>query len=56
MDIHELMKRKHYDHEQDVTLADLKELGQVITDDMCVGELLGIVEVLYYGEEIEEEF
>ena len=47
MDIMELMDKKHYCSTQDITIADLKELGECITDNMSIGALLECVEILY---------
>ena len=47
MNIVELMKEKGYIHFGDVTIADLKNLGECITDDMSIGEIMECAEILY---------
>lgn len=47
MDIHELIQNKKYESPYDLTLNDLKNLGEVITDDMSVGVIIEIIEILY---------
>lgn len=42
-----------YDNAGDMTIADLKKAGEIITDDMSIGALMGICEILYYGEELD---
>lgn len=55
MNIIELMKEKHYDIPEDITISDLRELGECITDNMSVGGILGCIEVLYEEALGEEE-
>ena len=45
-----LMQKKNYAHYADVTLNDLKELGECINADMSIGCLLEIAEILYNEE------
>ena len=47
MDIHMLMKNKKYISPYDLTLEDLKTLGEIITDDMSIGVINEIIENLY---------
>ncbi|WP_296874591.1 hypothetical protein [uncultured Methanobrevibacter sp.] len=53
MNIIDLMNKKHYDVPEDVTISDLKELGECISDDMSIGALLECIENLY-NESLEE--
>ena len=47
MNIIDLMAEKHYIAPEDLTISDLKQLGECITEDMSVGALLECVEILY---------
>ena len=47
MNIIELMNEKHYIHYGDITISDLKELGECVTDNMSIGALLECAEILY---------
>lgn len=47
MNIHELIKNKKYASPYDLTLDDLKTLGELITDDMSIGAINEIIEILY---------
>ncbi len=47
MNIVDLMNEKHYAVPEDITISDLRELGECITDNMSIGSLLGCIEVLY---------
>ena len=49
----ELMNEKHYIHYGDITISDLKELGECVTDNMSIGALLECAEILY-DEAMEE--
>lgn len=45
--IKELMNAKGYAHYGDVTLNELRELGECVNADMSLGALLEIAEILY---------
>ena len=53
MNIIDLMNEKHYIHVGDITISDLKELGECVTDNMSLGALLECAEILY-DEAVEE--
>ena len=47
MNITELMDEKNYTSFEDLTINDLKELGECITDDMSIGIIFEYAEILY---------
>ena len=53
MNIIELMNEKHYAVPEDLTISDLKELGECVTENMSIGALLESIEILY-DEALEE--
>ena len=53
MNIIDLMNEKHYIHYGDVTISDLRELGECVTDNMSIGTLLECAEILY-NEAVEK--
>lgn len=53
MNILDLMSEKHYCTTADITISDLKQLGECITDDMSIGALQECIDILY-DEAVEE--
>ena len=50
MDVYELMENKNYISSDDLTLKDLKELGEIITEDMSIGIINSIIDALFLDD------
>lgn len=49
-ELQELMENKNYISSDDLTLKDLKELGEIITGDMSIGVINSIIDTLFLDD------